>query len=237
MSDAPAPRLVTSAEPTSPSAVVLVLHGGGGRGTVPVSPTQLSVLRMVPVARRIAHAGRDELVVLRLLNAVRGFAADPLSNVRWALQQVRDRFPGCPVGLVGHSLGGSVALSAADQPDVEAVVALAPWVGGTESVDRVQDVRTLIVHGSDDRVTSCRASQAFAARARGRGAPASFVEVERGEHTMLRRMPAFDVLAARYVAAALVLSAGTHPTSGPHLHRGLTRLAHQSLETPDDYRI
>ena len=54
---------------------------------------------------------------------------------------------------------------------------------------------------------------------------------------MLRRMPAFDVLAARYVAEALARSAGIDPLSGLHLHRGLTRLAHDALETPDDYRI
>jgi hypothetical protein len=213
--------------------VVLVLHGGGGRGTVAVSPTQLSVLRMVPVARRVARAGRDGLAVLRLLNAVRGFGADPLTNVRWALEQVRARYPDRPVGLVGHSLGGSVALAAGDQDGVEAVVALAPWVGGTESTQHGKGTRTLIVHGSADRVTSCPASQSFAARARAAGAHLSFVEVQGGEHTMLRHMAAFDVLAARYVAAALGRPAG----SGFDLHRQLTRLAHEALDRPDDYRI
>ena len=118
---------------------MLVLHGGGGRGTVPVSPTQLSVLRMVPVARRIAHAGRDELVVLRLLNAVRGFAADPLSNVCWALEQVRRALPR-PPGRVWWGTR-SVGRSRSARPTstaCETVVALAPWVGGTESVERVR---------------------------------------------------------------------------------------------------
>ena len=41
--------------PAKPTAAVVVLHGGGARrGQMAVSPTQLSVLRMVPIAQRIA---------------------------------------------------------------------------------------------------------------------------------------------------------------------------------------
>lgn len=207
-----------------------MLHGGGGRGTMPVSPTQLSVLRMVPIATRIARAGHGRIAVYRLLNAVRGFGSDPLSNVRWALSELRRNHPDVPVGLVGHSLGGSVALAAAGEDDVRCVVALAPWSSGSERTRQLGDRPTLIVHGSNDRVTSCRASQQYAVRARAAGAAVSFVEVERGEHTMLRRMPAFDSLAAHYAQTVL------DPAHAPR-RSALERLALQARDTPADYRV
>jgi hypothetical protein len=46
----PEPTLAASRTPSNPAGVVLVLRGGGERGRVPVNPTQLSLLRMVPVA-------------------------------------------------------------------------------------------------------------------------------------------------------------------------------------------
>ena len=53
------PRLIQVSEPSEPEAVVIVAHGGASRrGDPMVSPTQLSVLRMVPVARRVAAVGR-----------------------------------------------------------------------------------------------------------------------------------------------------------------------------------
>jgi pimeloyl-ACP methyl ester carboxylesterase len=231
----PSPRLIATRDPTHPIGVALVLHGGGGRGNMPVSPTQLSVLRMVPVAARIARAGHGRIAVYRLLNAVRGFGADPLSNVRWALAQIGDRNTGLPVCLVGHSLGGSVALAAAGEARVHSVVALAPWLAGSESTSQLAQTPALIVHGSDDRVTNCRASQQYATQARQGGAPVSFVEVEHGEHTMLRRMPAFDLLAARYTHAVLDPD---HADRHAHGYRSqLERLAVQAHDTPADYGI
>jgi pimeloyl-ACP methyl ester carboxylesterase len=234
-SGTPAPRLVPTSVPDGARGVAVVLHGGGGLGTLPVSPTQLSVLRMIPVAARVARAASGTLAVYRLLNAVRGFGRDPLSNVRWALAEIERDHPGVPVSLVGHSLGGSVALAAAGSPSVTGVVALAPWLGGSESTGPLAGRSTLIVHGADDRVTSCAASEAFARRARDAGAPVSFVRVERGEHTMLRRMPAFDVLAARFVRACLDPAGRSDPPSG--FRSRLEQLAVQACEEPGEYVI
>ena len=82
------PRLIDTRVPHRPEGVVLVLHGGANRpGNPMVSPTQLSVIRMVPVARRVARAGRGRLAVLRLLNSVRGWDAErtpwPTWSGRW----------------------------------------------------------------------------------------------------------------------------------------------------------
>ena len=93
------PRLLETDVPAHPVGVVLVLHGGGSRrGNMMVSPTQLSVLRMIPIAHQVAKAGGGQLAVFRLLNTKRGWDATttPVQDVRWALDQVTERFgPGC----------------------------------------------------------------------------------------------------------------------------------------------
>lgn len=224
------PRLIDTRLPKDPCGVVLVLHGGGGRGSVPVSPTQLSVLRMVPIAQRVARIGRGRLAVVRLLNAVRGVGKDPLANVCWALEELDERCPGVPVVLVGHSLGGTVALAAAGESAVRGVVALAPWLSGSESVGPLRTTKTLIVHGDGDRVTSPVASRRYAATARAAGGPTSFVAVRGGEHTMLRRMRAFDVLAAYY--ARTVGDPGAQPDNSE-----FARLARRARDEPGDFTV
>lgn len=48
----PESRLVDVAAPPDPEGVAIVLHGGASRGVeMAVSATQLSVLRMIPIAR------------------------------------------------------------------------------------------------------------------------------------------------------------------------------------------
>lgn len=56
------PRLsAIGAAAALPRGVVLVLHGGASqRMNVAVNPAQLSVVRMIPIARRTAHAGKGE---------------------------------------------------------------------------------------------------------------------------------------------------------------------------------
>jgi dienelactone hydrolase len=137
--------------------------------------------------------------------------------------------------LIGHSLGGSVALAAASEVDVTGVVALAPWLGGSESTSQLGDVATLIVHGNEDRITSYRASQKYSERARHDDASISFVEVERGGHAMLRRMTIFDALAARYTRAVLDPGPPRRRPSGRQSQ--LDRLIGLALATPTDYRI
>ena len=98
-------RLLDTRAPRDPAAAVLVLHGGASRPDRPeVSPAQLSVLRMVPVASRLARAGRGRLAVHRLLNTHRGWDSThtPVDDVRWALGRVRERYGDLPVALVGH---------------------------------------------------------------------------------------------------------------------------------------
>ena len=126
------PRLIDVTVPSDPDGAVLVLHGGARRGdSMMVSPTQLSVLRMVPIARRIARAGMDRLAVYRLLNSSRGWDTrhTPAQDARWALARIAERHGAAlPTCLVGHSLGGRAALLSVTRPAVRGAVALAPWV-------------------------------------------------------------------------------------------------------------
>lgn len=201
------PKLIEVAVPRDPAGVVLVLHGGASRrGKMMVSPAQLSVLRMVPVARRIARASRGRLAVFRVLNSRRGWDMrhTPVQDAAWALDQVAlrtgARLPTC---LVGHSLGGRAALLTVGQPEVRSATALAPWVYSTDVARGVDGKRILIVHGSADRVASPERSASLA-RALARRAEVAYVTVTGAGHAMLRRHALFDGLAAEFVLLTLL---------------------------------
>ena len=96
----PQPVLVRQPGAATVRAVALVLHGGREFSAEPVGAHQLAVLRMVPIARHLASAGAaDGLGVWRLRFRYRGWNsragagedAYPVADVRWAVQQLRDR--------------------------------------------------------------------------------------------------------------------------------------------------
>ena len=183
---------------------MVVLHGGGARGeAVAVSPTQLSVLRMVPIARRIAHT--RGLAVFRLLNSQRGWGHgdSPVADARWALAQVRERYGEVPTLLVGHSLGGRAALLASTEPGVVGAVALNAYLlPGDETIDPAGR-RLLFVHGTEDRVASFARAEAAAARL-ARRTEVGFLTVNGGKHAMLRHGRTFDSAAADFAAGVLL---------------------------------
>ncbi|WP_354697922.1 hypothetical protein DSM112329_03580 [Paraconexibacter sp. AEG42_29] len=203
-----APKLIDVKVPRDPDGAVLVLHGGASRGTgVAVSPTQLSVLRMIPIARRIARAGHGRLAVFRLLNSQRGWDGDhtPVSDAQWALDAIAERLgDAVPTCLVGHSLGGRAAILAAGHPMVRGAVALAPYVYPTD-IPRGSGhgKRLLIVHGTADRVADPARSQALAAALRPEWA-VTYVSVEGGKHAMLSRHAQFSGPAAEFAADTLL---------------------------------
>jgi pimeloyl-ACP methyl ester carboxylesterase len=207
-------RLVEVHVPRDPVGQVVVMHGGAGRGDgVPVSPTQLSVVRMVPIAHRVARAGRGRLAVVRLLNSVRGWDAGhtPVDDARWALDRLAERLGAAlPTCLVGHSLGGRAALLAARRPEVRSLVALAPWVRHTDGQRDLAGRQVLVVHGTADRVADPGRARAVA-RDLARTARVGFVSVAGGSHSMLRHHRKFDHYAAQFAGATLL---GDTP-SGP----------------------
>ncbi|WP_312855862.1 alpha/beta hydrolase [Nocardioides stalactiti] len=191
--------------PDRPRGAVLVLHGGGSRGSqVPVSPTQLSVLRMIPIARRIARAAPDELAVYRLLNSVRGWDTHhtPVRDVEWAMGELRTAHGGRPTCLVGHSLGGRAALFAGHLPDVVSVAALNPWVYPDDDPD-LRGRQVLVVHGTADRIAD-RQRAVSVARYVARHTRIGFVTVPGGKHAMLRHRDVYDGFAAQFAVGTLL---------------------------------
>ena len=191
----------------SPSGVVLVLHGGREASTEAVRSRQLAVLRMIPIARRIDAVGAGRLVVARLRYAVRGWNGElrsPVGDAQWALEQLTQRYPGLPVGLVGHSMGGRTALQAGGHPAVRSVVGLAAWLPRDEPVEQLAGRRVLLVHGNRDRMTSPKGSAATALRLQAAGVAASYVEIDGERHAMLRRARLWHDLAAGFMAATLL---------------------------------
>ena len=198
-------RLLDVQVPTRPEAAVLVLHGGAARRDDPsVSPQQLSVLRMIPVARRVARAGRGRLAVLRLLNSHRGWDPEhpPVEDAVRAMAQVRERFGELPLGLVGHSLGGAAAMLAGDRSGVRSVVALNPWLYGNEDVD-LRGRSVLVVHGSQDRIAPLDRARQVTERL-ARRADVELRVVEGGKHAMLRHGRDFEKAAAEHTARVLL---------------------------------
>lgn len=203
-------RLVATRVPKDPEGLVLVLHGGASRrGDMRVSPTQLSVLRMIPIARRIARVGNGRLAVFRLLNSTRGWDTShtPVDDVRWAMTRLRDRLGVVSTCLVGHSLGGRAALLAAGDTGVRSAVALAPWVYPTDADIDVTGRQILIVHGAKDRIAK-PASSLTVARTLRRTATVGYVRIADGKHAMLHDHSTFDGLAAEFAASTLL---GTTP--------------------------
>jgi pimeloyl-ACP methyl ester carboxylesterase len=209
------PKLVPVGRPRAPHAAVLVLHGGASRGDrMMVSPTQLSVVRMIPTARAVARAGRGRLAVYRLLNSYRGWDSEhtPIADARWGMDRVREQYGDLPFGLVGHSLGGRAALLAGEHEGVEAVVALNPWVYPTDDAD-LSGRRVLFVHGSRDRIAAPARAETVA-RNLSRSADVEFVRIPEGKHGMLRHGREFDRRAADFTAESLLTRAEPPRTSG-----------------------
>lgn len=198
-------RLVDVRIPDSPMGAVLVLHGGAARsGRIEVSPTQFSVLRMIPIARRIAAAGKGRLAVYRLLNSARGWdpSRTPVEDARWALDEIASHHGDLPVGLVGHSLGGRAALLAAGAPSVRSVVALNPWVYPDDDAD-LSGRQVLIVHGTDDRVALASRARAVAESLAQRTS-VEFRDIAGGGHAMLRHAPSFERAASAFLTDSLL---------------------------------
>lgn len=192
--------------PPHPRGVVLVLHGGAEKGRQRVGWQRLGVLRMLPFADVIERRAGDELAVVRLKNTVLGWNGDeasPLHDARWALERIRAAYPGLPIALVGHSMGGRAALHLAGDPDVVAIAALAPWVARNENVYAGPGVRALLMHGSADVITSPRSTRWMARQLDAAGVDVTLIEVEGEVHGLLRHPRRWHRTVRDFVIAAL----------------------------------
>lgn len=97
--------------------------------------------------------------------------------------------------LLGFSMGGAVAISAADEPSVERVVGLAPWIPDQLPLDALQGRRLDVLHGSLDRWlpgipgVSPKLSRRGFDRARSLGVDGSYELIPYALHAVALRAP------------------------------------------------
>lgn len=170
--------------------IALVLHGGKPDSYAASRPWHLSGLRMWQFTRAIRKAGRAHGVVAAQLQyrfrGWNGAARSPVADARWALRELKRQYPGVPVVLVGHSMGGRTAAAVVDDPSVAGVVALAPWWPDGGELAAVRSDQTVrVLHGRSDTWTDAVKSRRETEVAAARGIAASFVSMA-GGHFMIR---------------------------------------------------
>jgi alpha-beta hydrolase superfamily lysophospholipase len=194
------PRIeVVGREQATPSAVVLVLHGGRANGRESAERKGLAYLRMVPFGRTLAGAGLGVYMLRYRHRGWNGPAKDAERDARWALDEIAQRHPGVPVVLVGHSMGGRAALGAADAPNVVAVCALAPWLDGSDPVAQLAGRTVLIAHGDRERWTDPGESYDYAVRAKRVTDRVARFDVHGAGHFMISRAGDWHSLVRRFV--------------------------------------
>jgi pimeloyl-ACP methyl ester carboxylesterase len=97
--------------------------------------------------------------------------------------------------LLGFSMGGAVSIACADEPGVEAVVGLAPWIPDQLNLAPLRRKRFTVIHGGLDRwlpgipgVSAAHSRKGFD-RARERGAEGEYVLVPGAVHGIALRSP------------------------------------------------
>jgi alpha-beta hydrolase superfamily lysophospholipase len=200
------PELRWTHEAKEPRGAVLVLHGGRSTSQMPTSWWNVAVLRMMPFAWTVASESHGHLSVAVLRYAVRGWngsAASPVADARSALDEVAARYPGLPLGLLGHSMGGRVAFRLAGDDRVAALVALAPWVERSDVAMGHPGLRALVMHGTRDRITSPRNSKAMADAMSALGVDVTWRAMEGESHSMLRQAAAWHRESAQFLVEGL----------------------------------
>lgn len=114
-----------------------------------------------------------------------------VEDARAAVEEV-----GAPrVALLGFSMGGAVSIAIANEPTVEEVVGLAPWIPDQLDVKALRGKRLTVFHGALDRwlpgvpgVSAGHSKKGYD-RARERGAEGRYVVIPRALHGVALRAP------------------------------------------------
>ena len=147
--------------------LVLLLHGGKPRSTQAVDARSASWRRVRALGRDLSpglhEAGLAVWVHRFTERGWNGDGADRIADARDALIEAKELE--VPVVVLGHSMGARTAVQVADEPHVTGVVALAPWFDPRDPVRALAGKRLVAAHGTRDRITSAKATQAYLRRA------------------------------------------------------------------------
>jgi predicted esterase len=220
-----APHLNLVGDDARAEAVVLLLHGGTTDSFASVRAFDPAVLRLIPFGRSVVRAGGGRIALATLRYAVRGWNGEqesPLPDARWALDRIAARFGHLPVGLVGHSMGGRVALRVADHVGVHSwgvrsVAALAPWLPHGELLPLLGRRTLLLAHGTADRTTDPGETTELARRLVADGGDVELVNYPGARHAMLFPARPWHELVARFMVRTLLLPSPEGP-AGPLRH-------------------
>jgi dienelactone hydrolase len=97
--------------------------------------------------------------------------------------------------LLGFSMGGAVAIATADEPEVEGVVGLAPWIPEELGLGPIAGKRLTVIHGALDRAlpgipgVSPESSRRGLERAQVAGAEGRYVLIPGAVHGIALRLP------------------------------------------------
>ena len=127
-----------------PSRVAVVCVNGGQAAPVPGTWSASLEWLVARLAPRLPHLGFAE--VKYRVKSWRHLDKC-VEDARWAIAQA-----GAPrTILLGFSMGGAVAISAADDPSVDRVIGLAPWIPEPLDLSPLRGRRLDVLHGSLDR--------------------------------------------------------------------------------------
>ena len=97
--------------------------------------------------------------------------------------------------LLGFSMGGAVAIAVADEPSVEGVLGLAPWIPPQLELEPLRGKRLTVLHGALDRWlpgipgVSPKSSRAGFERARRLGVSGRYEQIPGAVHGIALRRP------------------------------------------------
>lgn len=188
------------------NGAVLVLPGGKPRSLERTRPWQLANLRVALIARALHRRLGPGVEVRRVRYRVRGWnpgRLDPVRDANAVLEELLTRHRPEDVVVVGHSMGGRVAVHLAEDGRVGTVVALAPWWPADDAARLPVECALLTMHGTADTWTDPGAAQAQTMAARQRGLDAHWVPVEGAGHFLIRDYARWHRVTADFATARL----------------------------------